>query len=139
MKRGSRASRGQLKTSDHQECRCDVMAEAVFAGEKIKEFPLPKLRPRFTHPLAVVPGFAKEVFMGDGPGMEATGMARSNSDRNCVPREFTNPWMLSPERRLVSTRRGFLAAYTKSTRVRLRKTWRTFTACELGTNVRLGV
>ena len=50
------------------------MAEAIFASEKIKEFPLPKLRPRFTHPLAVVPGFTKEVFMSDGPG--------NGSDRN---------------------------------------------------------
>lgn len=57
----------QLETGDEENGRCDVVAEAVFAGEEVKELSHKEMGSGLAALLAELAGFAKDLFMGDGP------------------------------------------------------------------------
>lgn len=57
----------QLEAGDDENGRCDVVAEAVFAGEEVKELSHQEVGAAFAAPLAEVARFAKDLFMGDRP------------------------------------------------------------------------
>jgi hypothetical protein len=63
----------QTKTSQRHKKRCDVMAKAVLAGEKMEEFsliPAATISAFFFAPLA---GVASDFFVGKGPGDGGNG------------------------------------------------------------------
>lgn len=57
-----------LKTSDEQEDRCDVVAEAILAGKEVEEFSLSGRAAVLTLVFAPVARFAEDFFVGNGPG-----------------------------------------------------------------------
>jgi hypothetical protein len=58
----------KLVSRDDEEEGRDVMAEAVFAGEQVKEFPFEKRGRFLAASLAVFPRFAEDFFVGNRPG-----------------------------------------------------------------------
>lgn len=57
----------KFEAGNDQKQSGNVMAEAVFAGEEIKKFAARKISCSSGLLLAIVPGFAKDFFMSDGP------------------------------------------------------------------------
>lgn len=57
----------KFESGDDQEEGGDVVAEAVFAGKQIKEFPLIDIAARFAPGHAVIAELSNDLFVGDGP------------------------------------------------------------------------
>ena len=56
------------------------MTEAILAGEEVEEFPFVPTPAAPAAPLTILTRFAKDFFMGDGPGNAGHG--------NCEDEEF---------------------------------------------------
>jgi hypothetical protein len=83
----------KLVSGDEQEEGCDVMTEAIFAGEQVEEFALYQRRGFLAAALTIFARFAKDLFMRDRPG--------DTGDRN---RQNEQPDDLGRERHLGSMR-----------------------------------
>ena len=57
----------ELETGDEEEEGCDVVREAVFAGEEVKELTLDSAAAVLTFALAKLARLAEDLLVGDGP------------------------------------------------------------------------
>lgn len=83
----------KFELGNDQEERRDVMAEAIFAREKVEEFPARQAIGLFGLLLAVIARLAKNILVGDRPGD-----ARDRYRQNQQPSELKSdrrhrPWM----------------------------------------------